>query len=141
MSDELGSNDPRAIWKEQPKEVPVIADHVITRRTQQLHVSTRAEIVVSIAAALFFVAVLAWRPEFGGGSARPATSSARSMRSPVCGSANEDAAPGRRAVGSRRNGAGASSRTMERPIAAPRAIRGRRRGHSTGDARLGRHGK
>jgi hypothetical protein len=62
MSDELRPHDARVIWKEQPKEnIPVTVDHMMNRRTQQLHVSTRSEIVMSIVAALFFVAVLAWR--------------------------------------------------------------------------------
>src|SRR5437763_7904951 len=62
MFDESRPVDPHVIWKEQPKEeTPVIVDHVVNRRTQQLHVSTRSEIVMSILAALFFVVVLAWR--------------------------------------------------------------------------------
>lgn len=62
MSDESSRSDPRVIWKEQPREdTPVIVDHVINRRSQQLHMSTRSEIIMSIVAALFFVAVLAWR--------------------------------------------------------------------------------
>lgn len=62
MPDESRPHDPRVIWKEQPKEdTPVVVDRVMNRRTQQLHASTRSEIVMSILAALFFVAVLAWR--------------------------------------------------------------------------------
>jgi hypothetical protein len=62
MSNETRSYDPRVIWKEQRNEdTPVTVDDVMNRRTQQLHVSTRSEIVMSIVAALFCVAILAWR--------------------------------------------------------------------------------
>lgn len=73
MSDEPLSYDPRAVWKEQAKEdTPVIAGHILNRRTQQLHLSTRSEIVLSIAAALFFVAILAWRLPLAGFALQPA---------------------------------------------------------------------
>jgi hypothetical protein len=72
MSDEPRADDPRAIWREQPKEdTPVIVDHVMNRRTRQLHWSTRSEIVMSIAAAVFFVAVLTWRLPPGGFALQP----------------------------------------------------------------------
>jgi hypothetical protein len=62
MSDDSRKYDPQAIWREQQfEETPVIVDRIMNRRTQQLHVSTRSEIVMSIVAAMFFIAVLAWR--------------------------------------------------------------------------------
>jgi hypothetical protein len=61
MSDESRLDNPHALWQQQPREdTPVIVDHLVNRRTEQLHRSTRAEIVASMAAAIFFVAVLAW---------------------------------------------------------------------------------
>jgi hypothetical protein len=62
MPDEPSPHDPRVIWKEQPGEaIPVIVGRIVHRRTRQLHLSTRSEIVMSIVAALFSVAVLVWR--------------------------------------------------------------------------------
>lgn len=60
---ELSSeNDPRHVWKDQPQEEPdVKLNLIVDHRTQQLYASTRSEIVVSIGAALFFLAVMAWR--------------------------------------------------------------------------------
>ena len=72
MSDELRPDDPRAVWKQQPKEdTPVIVDQVIRRRTEQVHMSTRSEIVMSIVAALFFVIVMAWRLPPAGFAVQP----------------------------------------------------------------------
>ena len=62
MSDESRYYDPRTVWKQQPEEdTPVIVDRVMNRRTQQLQVNTRSEIVMAILAAAFFVGILAWR--------------------------------------------------------------------------------
>lgn len=62
MSDESRNYDPRAVWKQQPEEdTPVIVDHVMNRRMQQLHVSTRSELVMTIFAAAFLIGMLAWR--------------------------------------------------------------------------------
>jgi len=73
MRDKPHSNDLRVLWKEQPKEdTPVNLDHMMNRRTWQLHVSTRSEIVMSIAAAVFFLAVLAWRLPPAGFTLQPA---------------------------------------------------------------------
>ena len=73
MRDKPHSNDLRVLWKEQPKEdTPVNLDHMMNRRTWQLHVSTRSEIVMSIAAAVFFAGVLAWRLPPAGFMLQPA---------------------------------------------------------------------
>jgi hypothetical protein len=77
MSDEERSCDPCVVWKEQPEEdTAVMVTQLLTRRTKQLHVSTRSEIVMSIAAALFLVAVLAWRLPQGGFELQPFASAA-----------------------------------------------------------------
>ena len=55
-------DEPAALWKTQPEEKTAVnLNHFIERRTQQLGAGTRWEVLMSIAAALFFVAVLAWR--------------------------------------------------------------------------------
>jgi hypothetical protein len=73
MSDESRLDNPHALWQQQPREdTPVIVDHLVNRRTEQLHRSTRAEIVASMAAAIFFVAVLAWRLPAIGVALQPA---------------------------------------------------------------------
>lgn len=57
MPEDLG-----AVWREQPEEhSPVKLEHFVNRRTGELFSSTRSEILMSIAAALFFVAMIAWR--------------------------------------------------------------------------------
>jgi hypothetical protein len=62
MSDEPRLSDARAVWKDQPKEhTPVTMDPIVNRRAEQLFVSTRWEILMSLAAPLFFIAVLVWR--------------------------------------------------------------------------------
>jgi hypothetical protein len=56
------SDDLSAAWRNQPEEKrPVILESLITRRTQSLSSATRAEILTAITAAVFFVAVTAWR--------------------------------------------------------------------------------
>ncbi len=62
MPEPTSENDPRQLWKEQPEEESTVQLNLfVGRRTQQLYSSTRSEIVVSIGAALFFVAVMMWR--------------------------------------------------------------------------------
>jgi hypothetical protein len=62
MSEDSKAKDLAGIWKNQPEEGrPVNLDGLVDRRARELHSATRAEIVMSIGAALFFVAVLAWR--------------------------------------------------------------------------------
>src|SRR4051794_39391283 len=79
MSDE-SRTDPRMIWKEQKKEdTPVLVDNLVRRRPQQLHVSTRSETIMSIVAALFFVAVLAWRLPAVGFGVQPVGLAAASL--------------------------------------------------------------
>ncbi|WP_321474564.1 hypothetical protein [uncultured Paludibaculum sp.] len=62
MPDESKEYDPQAVWKNQPEETSAVAlNQIVDRRTQTLYANTRSEIIVSITAALFFLAVLAWR--------------------------------------------------------------------------------
>jgi hypothetical protein len=62
MSDERRANDPWAIWREQPREeLAVNVEQIVNRRTEELSASTRAEIWMSIGAAVLFVGVMAWR--------------------------------------------------------------------------------
>lgn len=54
--------DMKAAWLNQPEEaVPVDIERIHSRRTRELFSATRSEIVGSIAAALFFASVVAWR--------------------------------------------------------------------------------
>ncbi len=62
MSEESKPKDPGAIWRGQPPEpAPVRLEPLMSRRTRELHASTRSEILMSMGAALFFAAVIAWR--------------------------------------------------------------------------------
>ncbi len=62
MPDESEPKDPGAVWRGQPEEAPAAnLERLMQRRAQELHSSTRAEIILSIGAALLFVAVIAWR--------------------------------------------------------------------------------
>jgi hypothetical protein len=62
MSDQTGPKDPGAIWRGQPEEkLTVNIEQIVNRRTEELSFSTRSEILMSIAAALLFVGVMAWR--------------------------------------------------------------------------------
>ncbi len=62
MHDESGTKDLGAVWRNQPEEkFAVNMQKLVNRRTQELHASTRSEIIVSVSAALFFMAMLAWR--------------------------------------------------------------------------------
>ena len=61
MSDQT-AKDPGAIWRNQPEErIAMNLEQIVQRRTETLSSSTRSEILVSIGAALFFVAVVGWR--------------------------------------------------------------------------------
>jgi len=61
MSEASKTKELAAVWKNQPEEVPVKLEGSMSRRTRELRSATRSEIVMSVAAALFFVAVFAWR--------------------------------------------------------------------------------
>jgi hypothetical protein len=62
MSDRAGAKDPGAIWRNQPEEeIAVNLEQIVNRRTKELDSSTRSEILMSIGAALLFVAVMALR--------------------------------------------------------------------------------
>ena len=62
MSEKSKSNDPGALWRNQPEEkIAVNPEQIVNRRAQELYSSTRAEILMSIAAALLLVGVLASR--------------------------------------------------------------------------------
>ncbi len=52
----------KAAWLNQPdEEVPLDVEHIHGRRTWELFLTTRSEILSSIGAALFFASVMAWR--------------------------------------------------------------------------------
>ncbi|HCC59412.1 MAG TPA: hypothetical protein DEQ47_19540 [Solibacterales bacterium] len=54
MPEDLG-----AVWRDQPEEQrPVNLEQLVKRRTRELYASTRSEIVMSIVAVLFFVAMM-----------------------------------------------------------------------------------
>src|SRR5947199_6931789 len=62
MSEEARANDPGAIWRDQPEEdVVVNVSLIVNRRAEELSASTRSEVLMSIGAAVLFVAVIAWR--------------------------------------------------------------------------------
>ena len=62
MADELRPEDPRRVWKSQERApLEVNMQSMINRRTRELRARTRTEIIVSICAALVFVAVAGWR--------------------------------------------------------------------------------
>lgn len=62
MPDERQANDLGAAWRDQPGEkTSVDLSQFINRRVHELYWSTRAEILLSIGAAVFFVVVTAWR--------------------------------------------------------------------------------
>jgi hypothetical protein len=62
MPDEWGAKDPGDLWRNQPEEkLAVNVQQLVNRRTLELYSSTRSEILMSAGAALFFVAVMAWR--------------------------------------------------------------------------------
>lgn len=62
MSEEPQAKDLGAAWRSQPEEkLPVNLEQFVNRRTRYLSSSTRWEIVMSMASALFFVAIIALR--------------------------------------------------------------------------------
>ena len=62
MSDRLRADDPGAIWRDQPaEEVPVNVSQIVNRRAEEMSASTRAEILMSISAAVLLAGVMAWR--------------------------------------------------------------------------------
>jgi hypothetical protein len=67
MPDSTRSKDPAALWKAQPEEKrQVNLEQIVNRRTEELHASTRSEILMSIGAAVLFAVVMAWRIAPGG---------------------------------------------------------------------------
>lgn len=65
MSSDPKANDAGAVWRSQPPEEQEIdLKPFLNRRTEALYSTTRSEIVMSIAAAVFLAAVLAWRFSF-----------------------------------------------------------------------------
>jgi hypothetical protein len=62
MPEDSKLKDPGAIWQDQPAEkLPVSLEQLMNRRARELHSGTRAETVMSIVAAVFFAAIVAWR--------------------------------------------------------------------------------
>ena len=62
MSDRNRQLDPGALWRSQPQEeVDMDVRQFMTLRTRDLRSATRTEILTSFAAAIFFIAVVAWR--------------------------------------------------------------------------------
>ena len=58
----LETKDPGTIWRDQPEEKHMVnLEQIVNRRTEEMTSSTRSEILMSIGAALLFVAVMAWR--------------------------------------------------------------------------------
>jgi hypothetical protein len=58
----MRADDPGAVWRNQPEEKAAVnLQNLIHRRTQELRAATRSEILISVAAALLFVGVLALR--------------------------------------------------------------------------------
>jgi hypothetical protein len=54
--------DPGALWSGQPEETRAVdTQQIMRRRGETLFASTRSEILISIGAALLFVAVIVWR--------------------------------------------------------------------------------
>jgi len=61
MPEDKTIQDLASVWKSQPNEAPVKLEGLINRRTRELDTANRSEILISLGAALFFIAVLAWR--------------------------------------------------------------------------------
>lgn len=64
MSEDKTGNDPASVWKNQPDEAPIKLEGLLSRRTKELDSATRSEILLSLGAALFFIAVMVWRQPF-----------------------------------------------------------------------------
>jgi hypothetical protein len=62
MPEEPGPKDLGSVWRDQPEEkLPVNLEQFAKRRTRELYSSTRSEILTSIGAGVFFVALIGWR--------------------------------------------------------------------------------
>jgi hypothetical protein len=62
MPEEPKEKDLGAVWRDQPEEKHAVnLEQFTNRRTRELYSRTRSEIMMSIGAALLFVAVMAWR--------------------------------------------------------------------------------
>jgi hypothetical protein len=62
MSEESVRKDPGSVWREQPEEKrPVNLEEFANSRTRELYSNTRGEILTSVGAGLFFVALISWR--------------------------------------------------------------------------------
>jgi hypothetical protein len=62
MSEQSPSPDPGNVWRNQPREnLEVNLQKFINRRTQDIYSRTRTEVLTSLFAALFFVAVISYR--------------------------------------------------------------------------------
>ena len=62
MPDEPKSKDPGAVWRDQPEEKTTMhLGLLVNRRTRELQSRSRLDILVSLFAAIFLVAVTAWR--------------------------------------------------------------------------------
>ena len=63
MSDQRETGrDPGALWRNQPEESKEVElEQILPSRTRELHSATLSETLVSMGAALFFVAVTIWR--------------------------------------------------------------------------------
>jgi hypothetical protein len=65
MPEPNGELDPGAVWRNQTRpDSPIDVRQFVTQRTRELHAATRYEILASFAAAIFFVAIVAWRVRF-----------------------------------------------------------------------------
>jgi Flp pilus assembly protein TadB len=62
MDDKSLPQEMGSLWRDQPIEpMTVLPEHFLKLRTANLSSATRAEILYSLGAAVFFMAVLAWR--------------------------------------------------------------------------------
>jgi hypothetical protein len=62
MLEDSKSSDLGTVWKNQPKEErPVNLENLMDRRSREMDSATRAEILISLMAAIFFAAIMAWR--------------------------------------------------------------------------------
>lgn len=62
MSEPIPPKDPAALWKTQPEETrQVQLEQIVNRRAEELHASTRSEILMSIGAAVLLVGVVLLR--------------------------------------------------------------------------------
>jgi hypothetical protein len=62
MPDQLPTADPRSVWKNQTQEkFEMNMQQFLNRRAQELSSKTRSDIIASVAAVSFFLAVIVWR--------------------------------------------------------------------------------